>query len=254
MWCDMDAWCARFGGRATHSCVRPGCQAAGSSRARQFRGLDKAVPPRSLKISRGYCRLRCSSAWQTARNPQIKGGTRDGVATSGRRLFRLILVKPSHYDDDGYVIQWLRSPIPANSLACLYGLARDARERQVLGPDIDLDIVAIDETNTRVRPDRIADAIRRGRCRLRHARRRAVEPVSRARSTSPCLCASGASSSASAAFTSPARSPCCRRSSRTCSGRSTSAAFVFAGEAEEGRLDRSCQDARRAARSRSTTS
>ena len=44
--------------------------------------------------------------------------------------FRLVLIKPSHYDDDGYVIQWLRSPIPANSLACLYGLAIDCAERQ----------------------------------------------------------------------------------------------------------------------------
>ena len=52
----------------------------------------------------------------------------------GGQLFRLILIKPSHYDDDGYVIQWLRSPIPANSLACLYGLARDCRERQSLVP------------------------------------------------------------------------------------------------------------------------
>ena len=53
---------------------------------------------------------------------------------NGRKTFRLILIKPSHYDDDGYVIQWLRSPIPANSLACLYGLALDAQARDVLGP------------------------------------------------------------------------------------------------------------------------
>ena len=41
------------------------------------------------------------------------------------RRFCLVLVKPSHYDDDGYVIQWFRSAIPSNSLAALYGLARD---------------------------------------------------------------------------------------------------------------------------------
>jgi hypothetical protein len=39
------------------------------------------------------------------------------------RRFCLLLIKPSHYDDDGYVIQWLRSTIPSNSLAALYGLA-----------------------------------------------------------------------------------------------------------------------------------
>src|SRR5205085_4091052 len=75
------------------------------------------------------------------------------------RKFTLILVKPSHYDDDGYVIQWFRSAIPSNSLAALYGLARDCAERRILGDSIDLEIEAIDETNTRVRPDRLARAI-----------------------------------------------------------------------------------------------
>jgi radical SAM superfamily enzyme YgiQ (UPF0313 family) len=70
-----------------------------------------------------------------------------------------VLVKPSHYDDDGYVIQWLRSPIPSNSLAALYGLARDCSERAVLGADVEFDIHAYDETNTRIRPDRLARMI-----------------------------------------------------------------------------------------------
>jgi hypothetical protein len=65
-----------------------------------------------------------------------------------RRRFCLVLVKPSHYDDDGYVIQWKRSPIPSNSLAALYGLARDAAKRQVLGPANDIEVHAFDETNT----------------------------------------------------------------------------------------------------------
>ena len=74
--------------------------------------------------------------------------------------FRLVLIKPSHYDDDGYVIQWYRSPIPANSLACLYGLATDCAERHALGPDVSLEIVAIDETNQRIRPEKLAREIR----------------------------------------------------------------------------------------------
>lgn len=74
------------------------------------------------------------------------------AATSrpGRR-FQLILIKPSHYDDDGYVIQWVVSAIPSNSLAVAYSLALDVANRRLLGPDIDFDVVAIDETNTRVR-------------------------------------------------------------------------------------------------------
>jgi Radical SAM superfamily len=72
-----------------------------------------------------------------------------------QRRFQLILIKPSHYDDDGYVIQWFRSVMPSNSLAALYGLAIDAAERQVLGPDVSIDVTPIDETNTRIKPNKI---------------------------------------------------------------------------------------------------
>lgn len=75
--------------------------------------------------------------------------------------FQLHLIKPSHYDDDGYVIQWLRSAIPSNTLAAMYGLAADCAERRVLGDGITLDIRGLDETNTRVRPESIARAIRK---------------------------------------------------------------------------------------------
>ena len=75
------------------------------------------------------------------------------------RRFRLVLVKPSHYDDDGYVIQWLRSAIPSNTLAALHGLALDVRDRRALGPDVALEIATFDETNTRIRPARIARMI-----------------------------------------------------------------------------------------------
>ena len=76
------------------------------------------------------------------------------------RLFHLFLIKPSHYDDDGYVIQWARSSIPGNTLAALNGLALDCAERRVLGEDIELRVTAWDETNTRIRPDRIIRRIR----------------------------------------------------------------------------------------------
>jgi hypothetical protein len=62
--------------------------------------------------------------------------------------FLLVLIKPSHYDDDGYVIQWIRSAIPSNTLAVLNGLALDCGERQVLGEDVAIAIDLYDETNT----------------------------------------------------------------------------------------------------------
>ena len=82
--------------------------------------------------------------------------------TDGRkRQFHLILIKPSHYDDDGYVIQWVRSAIPSNSLAALHGLATDCARRRVLGPDVEIVISAYDETNFRIRIGRIVNRIRR---------------------------------------------------------------------------------------------
>ena len=76
--------------------------------------------------------------------------------------FHLYLIKPSHYDDDGYVIQWYRSAIPSNTLAVMQGLSEDCRNRHILGADVEIDITVVDETNTRVRPDRIACEIAAG--------------------------------------------------------------------------------------------
>jgi radical SAM superfamily enzyme YgiQ (UPF0313 family) len=82
------------------------------------------------------------------------------VAPSPQR-FSLVLIKPSHYDDDGYVIQWLRSAIPSNTLAALNGLALDCHQRRVLGDDVVIDISAFDEANARIQPERIARGIAR---------------------------------------------------------------------------------------------
>ena len=74
---------------------------------------------------------------------------------TGSRPFLVELIKPSHYDDDGYVIQWRRAYIPSNSLSSVYGLARDAARRRVLGEDVDIRIEAYDETNTKIPLERI---------------------------------------------------------------------------------------------------
>lgn len=76
-------------------------------------------------------------------------------------VFHFVMIKPTHYDDDGYPIQWLRSAIPSNTLAALNGLAVDARTRGVLGTGVEIRLHTFDETNKRVRPDRIVQMIRR---------------------------------------------------------------------------------------------
>src|ERR1700751_182004 len=50
-----------------------------------------------------------------------------------QKKFIVELIKPSHYDDQGYIIQWWRGFVPSNSLSCLYGLALDVSERRRAG-------------------------------------------------------------------------------------------------------------------------
>jgi hypothetical protein len=80
-------------------------------------------------------------------------------------VFHLVLIKPTHYDDDGYPIRWVKAAIPSNTPACLNGLAEDAARRQVLGPGVGIRFHTFDETNQRVRPARIIRAIRKARGR-----------------------------------------------------------------------------------------
>jgi hypothetical protein len=80
----------------------------------------------------------------------VFGETRTQSGSLASRCFLLVLIKPSHYDDEGYVIRWWRAMIPSNSLAAMYAIADDCAKRHVLGPDVDIAIEAIDETNTRV--------------------------------------------------------------------------------------------------------
>jgi Radical SAM superfamily len=75
--------------------------------------------------------------------------------------FHLVLIKPTHYDDDGYPIRWVKAAIPSNTLACLNGLAEDASRRQVLGPEVAVRLQIYDETNQRVIPDRIIRKVRK---------------------------------------------------------------------------------------------
>jgi len=84
------------------------------------------------------------------RNFCAQNGARRVTRSNPKRRFQLILIKPSHYGDDGYVIRWWRSVTPSNSLAAVYGIAADCAARGALGPDTAIDIEAIDETNTRV--------------------------------------------------------------------------------------------------------
>jgi hypothetical protein len=97
----------------------------------------------------------------TATGDTATGDTAAAPPKASGRRFRLVLIKPSHYDDDGYVIQWLRAAIPSNTLAQLYGLAADCAAREVLGPGVEVEIEAYDETNRVLPLERIARRVKR---------------------------------------------------------------------------------------------
>lgn len=68
--------------------------------------------------------------------------------------FQIYLIKPTRYDDEGYPLQWWRSIIPSNTLACMAGIVQDALDRGVL-PGVDVDVHTIDEIHTYVSPEKI---------------------------------------------------------------------------------------------------
>src|SRR5579871_5055384 len=74
--------------------------------------------------------------------------------------FHIEIIKPSHYDKDGYVIQWWKAWIPSNSMATLYAIAQDCAERKVLGDGVEIEVDAYDEMNARIPIERIACRIK----------------------------------------------------------------------------------------------
>ncbi len=64
--------------------------------------------------------------------------------------FGLLLIKPSRYDDDGYVVQWWKSIVPAHSLAAVWGIVEDAAAREILGPNVTIEITGLNEITTRI--------------------------------------------------------------------------------------------------------
>ena len=74
----------------------------------------------------------------------------------------LYLIKPTRYDEDGYPVQWWRSLIPSNSLACVAALVHEALGRGVLAERAEVKLHVADETNTKID---VADIIRAARTR-----------------------------------------------------------------------------------------
>jgi radical SAM superfamily enzyme YgiQ (UPF0313 family) len=61
----------------------------------------------------------------------------------------LFLIKPSNYDDDGYIVRYFRGVLPSNTLFCLAGLTENARTQGRLA-DFDIRVELVDEIVERV--------------------------------------------------------------------------------------------------------
>jgi hypothetical protein len=77
-----------------------------------------------------------------------------------RKQFHLVLIKPSRYDDDGYPLRFRWSEVPSATLAALYTMADDCRERQILGGDVDIAVHVVDDTSYATNPLKLLRTIK----------------------------------------------------------------------------------------------
>ena len=77
------------------------------------------------------------------------------ICSEACSTLHVYLLKPSKYDDDGFVIRHWRGVVPSNTLACLHGLTEDVRRRRALG-EVELKVHAVDETVSKIPLERIA--------------------------------------------------------------------------------------------------
>ncbi len=65
------------------------------------------------------------------------------------KKFHIVLIKPSKYDDDGYVIRFWKGVLPSNTLNVLHGLTEDIKTRGVFGA-LPIEVTTFDETAEKV--------------------------------------------------------------------------------------------------------
>ena len=63
--------------------------------------------------------------------------------------FHIVLIKPSKYDDDGYVVRFWKGVLPSNTLNVLHGLTEDIRQRRVFG-ELPIEVTTFDETAEKI--------------------------------------------------------------------------------------------------------
>jgi radical SAM superfamily enzyme YgiQ (UPF0313 family) len=79
------------------------------------------------------------------------------------KKLNLYLIRPTQYDDEGYVVRHWRGVLPSNTLACLAGLTEDVVAQKRLGESLRVKVHVLDETVDRIPVKRICRSERAGR-------------------------------------------------------------------------------------------
>ena len=78
------------------------------------------------------------------------------------KTLHIYLIKPSQYDDDGYVVRHWRGVLPSNTLACLAGLTDDVVRKNLLGENWNVKVHLFDESVDKIPVKRICRSQRWG--------------------------------------------------------------------------------------------
>jgi radical SAM superfamily enzyme YgiQ (UPF0313 family) len=85
--------------------------------------------------------------------------------TKQYQTVHVVLIKPSKYDDDGYVIRFWKGVLPSNTLSVLNGLTEDVKRRGLFG-DIEFAVDTFDETTEKIPVKKIVKWSRRPATKL----------------------------------------------------------------------------------------
>ncbi|MGC1657444.1 MAG: radical SAM protein [Candidatus Acidiferrales bacterium] len=78
------------------------------------------------------------------------------------KKLHLYLIRPTQYDDEGYVVRHWHGVLPSNTLACLAGLTEDVVAQKRLGESVQVKVHVLDETVDHIPVKRICRSQRDG--------------------------------------------------------------------------------------------
>ncbi|HOZ45334.1 MAG TPA: radical SAM protein [Candidatus Hydrogenedentes bacterium] len=78
-----------------------------------------------------------------------------------KRTLKVVYIRSSKYDDEGYTLRFWRGVLPSNTLLCLKSLTRAVADSGALGDDVEVTVECYDDTVEPIPVGRIARANRR---------------------------------------------------------------------------------------------